>query len=213
MPLTNSLSVKKVWQTAWISSDYKKKVLIGLTLISVALYTLPHFFKIIESRDGILLNDWVLNKLPACNVSIPIFVILWSMALLLFARLSKDPEIFIIFLWSYLFLLLSRFITMSLIPLDPPVGLIPLADPLSNSFYGPKFITKDLFYSGHTGSLFLIFLCLKRRSDKIIALFATIFIGILLLIQHVHYTIDIIFAPIIIYFLWLAAKKIVNFKL
>jgi PAP2 superfamily C-terminal len=210
MASTDQLSIKKIWQNAWKLPGYKKKVITGLVIVSIALYILPYFFKIIEARNGIQLNDWLLNNIPAYNVSIPIFIIIWSMALLLFIRLIKDPEIFITLLWTYIFLILSRFITISLVPLNPPTGLIALADPLSNSFYGNKFITKDLFYSGHTATLFLMFLCLKSKTDKIIALFATIFVGVLLLVQHVHYTIDIISAPIFIYFLWLSTKKIVD---
>ena len=71
-------------------------------------------------------------------------------------------------------------------PLNPPEGLIAIEDPISNYFYDSKFITKDLFFSGHTASMFLMFLCLKKRTDKIFAIIATIIIGISVLLQHVH---------------------------
>ncbi len=211
MPSTEQFSIKQTWQTSWESPGYKNKALTGLGFVSVILCILPYFFQMIEKRNGVLLNDYILNSIPAYNVSIPVFIIIWSMALLICMRFVKDPEIFLTFLWAYILVSASRLISISLIPLNPPVGLIPLVDPLSNSFYGPKFITKDLFYSGHTSVQFLMFLCLKRKNDKVMALFATIFIGILLLIQHVHYTIDVISAPIFAYLLWLVSKKIVDF--
>jgi membrane-associated phospholipid phosphatase len=131
------------------------------------------------------------------------------MTLFTLSRFKQDPNIFLTFLWGFILINLSRFVSIGLIPLNAPADLIPIHDPISNHFYGPKFITKDLFFSGHTAAMFLMFLCLKKRTDKILALLATIIIGISVLIQHVHYTIDVIMAPVITYFLWIGSKKIV----
>ncbi len=90
-------------------------------------------------------------------------------------------------------------ISISIVALNPPVGLIPLTDPLTGVFYGQAIITKDLFFSGHITTVMLIFLCLEKKTDKIIAFFSIIAIAILLVIQHIHYTIDILAAPVITY--------------
>ena len=200
------------WGLSWQSAEYKRKLTIGLAIISVILIVLPFFYQAIELRNGILINDYLLREIPAINVSIYIFIIIWSMALLTFSRFKADPQIFITFLWGYILINLTRFISIGLIPLNAPIGLIPIEDPISNAFYGPKFITKDLFYSGHTAAMFLMFLCLNKRSDKILALLATVAIGALVLLQHVHYTADVFFAPVITYLLWLASKKIITSK-
>ena len=100
---------------------------------------------------------------------------------------------------TFIFVTILRVLAISLIPLDPPKGLIVLTDPLTGVFYGQSTITKDLFFSGHTSILFLTILCLEKKNDKIIASIATLIVACLLLVQHVHYTIDIIAAPIIIY--------------
>jgi len=200
------------WGLSWQSAEYKRKLTIGLAIISVILIALPFFYQAIELRNGILINDYLLREIPAIDVSIYIFIIIWSMALLTFSRFKADPQIFITFLWGYILINLTRFISIGLIPLNAPIGLIPIEDPISNTFYGPKFITKDLFYSGHTAAMFLMFLCLNKRSDKILTLLATIAIGALVLVQHVHYTADVFFAPVITYFLWLASKKIIASK-
>ena len=189
------------WELSWQSAEYKRKLTIGLAIISVILIVLPFFYQAIELRNGILINDYLLREIPAINVSIYIFIIIWSMALLTFSRFKADPQIFITFLWGYILINLTRFISIGLIPLNAPIGLIPIEDPISNAFYGPKFITKDLFYSGHTAAMFLMFLCLNKRSDKILALLATVAIGALVLLQHVHYTADVFFAPVITYLL------------
>jgi hypothetical protein len=198
-----------VWKSNWQSSDYRKKLIIGLILISFILLSLPFFYQAIEQRNGISFNDYLLAWLPAYDLSLFIFTVIWSMTLLTFSRFKQDPNIFLTFLWGFILINLSRFVSIGLIPLNAPVDLIPIHDPISNHFYGPKFITKDLFFSGHTSAMFLMFLCLKKRTDKILALLATIFIGVAVLLQHVHYTMDVVMAPLITYFIWVGSKKIV----
>ena len=102
-------------------------------------------------------------------------------------------------LWAYNVVTLLRMSFIGLISLNPPLGLIPLADPITNLFYGKDYITHDLFFSGHTTTVFLIFLCLKRKNDRIFALFASVSVGFLLLVQHVHYTADVVAAPVFTY--------------
>lgn len=102
-----------------------------------------------------------------------------------------------------------RLLCISIFALDPPPGLIGLKDPLTSLTYGGTdvFITKDLFFSGHTSNLFLIYLCLQKKRDKQFALLATFIVGILVLVQHVHYTIDVIAAIIFTWCLFTLAKR------
>jgi membrane-associated phospholipid phosphatase len=202
--------ILSVWRDNLQSSDYRKKLIVGVSLISLILFSLPFFYQAIEQRNGISLNDYLLAWLPAYDLSIFIFITIWSMTILTFSRFKQDPNLFLTFLWGFILINLSRFVTIGLIPLDAPRDLIPIIDPISNQFYGPKFITKDLFFSGHTAAMFLMFLCLKKRTDKILALTATVFVGFAVLLQHVHYTIDVVMAPVITYFIWIGAKKIIE---
>lgn len=199
-----------VWKANWQDSDYRRKCITGLIIISFILMSLPFFYQAIEQRNGISFNDYLLSYLPAYDLSLFIFVIIWSMTLLTFSRFKQDPHIFLTFLWGFILINLSRFVSIGLFPLNPPADLIPIHDPIANQFYGPKFITKDLFFSGHTAAMFLMFLCLKKRTDKLLALIATLIIGAAVLIQHVHYTMDVVMAPVITYFLWVGSKKIVE---
>jgi hypothetical protein len=208
--MSNQRAAVELWKSNLQSSDYRKKLIVGLILISFILLSLPFFYQAVEKRNGISFNDYLLGWLPAYDLSLFIFVVIWSMALLTFSRFRQDPSIFLTFLWGFILINLSRFITIGLLPLNAPADLIPIQDPISNYFYGPKFVTKDLFFSGHTAAMFLMFLCLKKKTDKILALLATIMIGIAVLLQHVHYTLDVVMAPVITYFLWIGSKKIVN---
>lgn len=207
------LPTKQTWTIHWQLAAYRRLFISGFVLLISILATLPTFFQAIEKRNGVLLNDWLLATIPSYDVSIPIFVLIWSIASLLIIRSIQDPEICITFLWSYILTSLLRLITITLVPLEAPTGLIPLIDPISNHFYGVEFITKDLFYSGHASTQFLMFFCFTKRKDKILALCTSICVSILLLIQHVHYTIDITAAPFFSYLLWLATKKTITTKL
>jgi len=92
-----------------------------------------------------------------------------------------------------------------------PDNLIPFADPITNFFYGKQhdFITKDLFYSGHTSTMFLCFLCFIQKRDKLIALISTLLVGMMVLIQHVHYTVDVLAALPFTYIVYRIAGWIV----
>ncbi len=183
----------------WSSSVSRFQLITGSALIAVLLGVMPFFFNTIEKRKGLQLNDWVLDQIPPHNVSVLIFAIIWGMALLAFYRAAKKPQMYVTYVWAYSFIILVRFITISLVKLDPPAGLIHLIDPLTGIFYGNAQITKDLFFSGHTSTLVLIFLTLEKKTDKMIALVAAIAVGILLLVQHVHYTMDVVVAPFAVY--------------
>lgn len=169
---------------------------------------LAFFFPWVEARHGVVLNDWVLSRIPSANVSYLLLFFIWSTAALSIYRATASPRVLITFLYTYTVLCASRLVSMYLVPLDPPAGLIPITDPLSNILYGSKFVTKDLFYSGHTATLQLIYLSLERKKDRQWALISTICVAVLLLVQHVHYTVDVVTAPFFGYGCFWIGKKI-----
>ncbi len=201
------------WSEAWQLKSFRNKTFVALVLVAIILLLLPYFFAFIEKREGMVLQDFVLERLPAMDVSIPTFVIIWSVVLLVFYRIYQNPSIFLVVAYGFILMCIARVLTISLLPLNPPPGLITLKDPIANIAYGGKgiFITKDLFYSGHTGNMFLFFLCLEAKWDKIIALAASFMVGILVMVQHIHYSVDVIAAFIFTYFIYLGAKKVAFF--
>lgn len=200
-------SIKQAWIAALQSPKKRDKLLIGSFIVAIILSSLPIFFSYIQKRQGVVLNDWVLAHLPAYDVSIIIFTIIWGMATLIFVRALYNPVIYINYVWTLIFINIARMLTITFIALDPPTGLIHLTDPLTGVFYGHNVITRDLFFSGHTSTLVLIFLCLEKRNDKILGFIAIIVVMVLLLVQHIHYTIDVVAAPIIVYMIFVMVRK------
>ena len=174
------------------------------------VFTMPLFFGHIEKRQGTLINDPVLAAVPPHNVSVLIFSVIWGMVLLTFSRALYKPSIYIIYCWALIPITITRFITISIVPLEPPIGLIPLTDPLTGVFYGQALITKDLFFSGHIATLTLMFLCLEKRNDKIIGFLAALVVACLLVVQHIHYSIDILASPGITYICYRLTRKFLD---
>jgi membrane-associated phospholipid phosphatase len=96
-------------------------------------------------------------------------------------------------------MIILRMIAMHLVSLNPPEKMIPLNDPLVEFFGTGQLLTKDLFFSGHTATLFLLFLLADLKSLKIFFLISTITLAISVLLQHVHYSIDVLAAPFFAY--------------
>ena len=197
------------WTKAWQHRTFRIKLIASFSLFIGLLLFLPSFFAFIEKREGVVLNDWLLQSIPAQDFSVLIFIIIWSVFLIVIVRSIQNPGLFLVVIISQVILLVLRISTIYLFELNPPEGLIILRDPLTSLTYGGRgiFITKDLFFSGHTSNLFMVYLCLHKKRDKIFVLLSTITVGILVLVQHVHYSMDVIGALLITFFVVKWVKK------
>lgn len=197
------------WKDAIRNDIFLFKLGLGIILLGGLSGFLPYFFEYIEERNGRMLYDFLLHYIQPRDLSFPVFMTLWGTFLLLFCRCYSNPAILLTAIYGMIFITLSRMVTIVLFPLEPPAGLVPLVDPISNIAYGQiDFITKDLFYSGHSASVCFIYYCLRHRVDKRIALVSAIAISVMVLVQHVHYTLDILAAPLFAYLCYLLAARV-----
>jgi PAP2 superfamily C-terminal len=86
-------------------------------------------------------------------------------------------------------------VAMYAVPFNPPTDMIPLDDPFVQFMGTGKMLTKDLFFSGHTATLFLLHLLMEKKIAKRIFLVLTFVIALSVILQHVHYFIDVFAAP------------------
>lgn len=196
------------WQIAWEYPTFRIKFILGMLFLIGIILFIPHFFARIEAREGVVLNDWLLSQIKAVDVSLYIFIVIYAVVAFLIVRMSKNTSICLTALWAFIFLCLARILTISLVPLDPPKGIINLVDPCSVVFYRTHAITKDLFFSGHTATIFLGALCLENKREKMVVFALAFVIAILLLVQHVHYTADVIAAPFFCWLCWYLGKSV-----
>lgn len=172
-----------------------------MTAISVAVFT--HFLVWAQTRRGVILDDTILRRLLPADCSTPIFIILYSVILWTVFQMLRDLERLISALYAYSALTWMRLATIYLFPLTPPEGMISLRDPFVRSFFDGKEITKDLFFSGHIATAVLMILLVRGARTKILFSAAAAIVAAMILVQHVHYTIDVVAAPL---FGWLAFR-------
>ncbi len=201
---TSLRKVPHVWRKAWRSKKFRTQVVVtGLLLVALA-FSINKFFAFIQSRPGTLLNDPILNEIPPYDMSVYIFVLIYLGLILGLIHLISFPGILLRVLQAYVMLVVIRVFTIFMFPLEPSQSIIPLKDPLIDEFfYSNNVITKDLFFSGHVATLFLLVLAVPNPTMKYLYLVVTLAVAILILIQHVHYSIDIIAAPV---FAWICYR-------
>jgi hypothetical protein len=176
---------------------------VTLCLGAMIALSLPTFFHFIDQRAGSMPNDPVLRNFGPVDLSTATFLVLYGTLVACLFYLLRRPTLLLRGLQAYLCLLLLRMGSMALVTLEPPVDLIPLIDPVTQVFYPAAIpFTKDLFFSGHTATMALLIFAIPDRRWKIILFGATVFIGMAVIAQHVHWTIDVLFAPLAAFLAW-----------
>jgi hypothetical protein len=154
----------------------------------------------IERRSGTVLSDPVLAHLPAIDITWFIFSVMYAAVLVTLIGLGREPHRLLFGLRVYAGVMLTRLLTIYLTELDDPITAIPLQDPVARLIFQVKTIpTKDLFFSGHTASMFTLYLLARTPRLKRIYILTTLVIGVAVLLQHVHYTFDVFAAPFFAY--------------
>ena len=179
--------------------SFKNELIITIIFFVLISSFFTSFLTYNETRVGFTLNDPILNKLPSIDLTIFIFVFIYLSVLFGLFILIKSPRQLLFAFQIYSLVLLIRLCLMYLLPLNPPNGIIPLQDPFVELFGTGKTLLRDLFFSGHTATLFLLFLVIEKKTYKVFFLISTFLVAIALLFQHVHYTIDIVTAPFVVY--------------
>lgn len=187
------------WKSAWNDPTFRVNMVVALTFTIIFPIKTSSYFDWVEKRQGcIVLTDYVLDLLPPTDVSWAIFALLYGCATYTFYNLRNKPKEFLWLFWSFNLETTLRFLCIYLVPLETPPGLIVLSDPISERIvYGTDaIVTKDLFFSGHTSTIVLATFFASTPKERYIGSGLVLLTGILLLLQHVHYTIDVVAAPI-----------------
>jgi len=196
------------WRDGFKSSKIKIEFTATLILLILILIALANFLNFVETREGVVLNDPLLNVFEPVDLTWLSFGLIYISLVIALTVFLKNPELLITAFQSYIILTILRITAMYLLPLNPPAKMIPLGDPFVEFFGTGQLLTKDLFFSGHTATFFLLFLLADSKSLKIFFLISTILVAVVVLLQHVHYSIDVLAAPFFSYCSFVLIKKL-----
>jgi hypothetical protein len=186
-------------RTAWRPAPLRREALVTLFPAVLIIGGLTRFLDHVEHRAGVVLPDPVLALFPPIDLTWITFSVIYAGLIVAILLLLRAPERFLLALQSYLLVACVRMAAMALLPLDPPPGMIALKDPFVEFFGNGATLTRDLFFSGHTSTLLLVALTVPGRTARTALFACTAVVGTCVLLQHVHYTIDVLAAPFFAY--------------
>ena len=177
----------------------KIEILLTVVFLIIILIFLSNFLEFVEAREGANLPDPILNLFNPINLTWLTFGLIYASLTIAIINFVKEPDKLLLAIQSYSLMVVFRLITMYVTPFAAPEKILLLDDPFVQFFGSGQILTKDLFFSGHTATLFLLFLIADIKSLKMFFLICTIAVAAAVILQHVHYTIDVISAPFFAY--------------
>jgi hypothetical protein len=187
------------WKEFLTDKKKQKELIISIPFLAAILIIFPQFLQFVEARQGVVFTDPILVLFNPIDLTWLTFGLIYLSIIITIFSLAKKPERLLFTLQCYGLMVFFRLIVMYLLPLEAPATLISLNDPFVQLLGTGEILTKDLFFSGHTATLFLLFLIMERRVIKIIFIASTILVGIAVMLQHVHYVVDVAVAPFFAY--------------
>jgi membrane-associated phospholipid phosphatase len=197
--ISNSQKNGSVWLPLLKSPKFRIQFFSTLLALIVTLFSYRRFLDFAEARPGVIIPDPILKLYNPIDLTWLIFGLIYLCLIIGIFALGKKPEKLLLAFQTYTALVIVRIIAMYLMPFEAPEKLIVLKDPFVEMFGSGNSLTKDLFFSGHTATLFLLFLVVESKKLKYIFLGSAVVVGIAIVIQHVHYVIDVFASPFFAY--------------
>jgi hypothetical protein len=198
----NQSGISNAWTIGFGSRWFIAEALFTLAAFIGSIRVCSVMLNYIDVRKGVPLADPILSRVGPIDLTWFTFTMLWPSIGLGLYYLLDTPRRFLMGLQAVSLIMAFRTMTLFLTPLEPLPTIIPLADPLIVHLGTGNLIIKDLFFSGHTSIMFLLFLSANRRWLRRLFLLGTIGVAVCVAVQHVHYSVDVFSAPFFAYASW-----------
>ena len=202
--------LKRNWNSFFLSKKNIYFFITILVLLALVLGLFTRFLQYVELRNGFAFDDPILIQFNPIDLTWIIFIMIYGGLVLALISLVKSPQVLTLALLTYLLMVIFRIAAMYTLPLNPPESMLALKDPFVELFGGGKTLTKDLFFSGHTATSLIFFLTAKNKIIKKIFLFLTVVMGASVLLMHVHYSVDVLIAPLVSFTAFIISKNILK---
>ena len=201
------MKIVNEWRSAFRNPAFRAQFVVSIVVLAVILPLMGSFLNYIGARMGVELHDPILRLFRPIGFKWITFSLIYSGIVLGFVSLLVSPFSLLLALRALSLIIILRAICLFLVPLDPPSDGIPLVDPLIR-FPGIRpVLPRDLFFSWQTALMTLFALTARWRDMKIIFSGIAFVVSLLLLLQHSHYTIDLVVAPCLAYAAYGIAKQ------
>lgn len=182
---------------------FKHKGFLASIAVAILMFTLSlvinsYATSYATAMAGNAVNDIVLDNIPVFNVDEIFFfgplILIAFIGILGFSEPKRLP--FLLKSVAVFVVVRSVFTTLTHIGVSPQ-GIVPDAFVAQNGFEWLQKIMfgGDLFFSGHTGLPFLMALIFwDKKWLRITFICLSIFFGVIVLMAHLHYTIDVVSA-------------------
>lgn len=198
--------LKKNWMATLANSALAVEFVFSVSFLIFTMLSFARFTQYVEMRKGFQFADPLLQHFTAMNFTVPLFVLIYGSLIVAIASWLHTPCKLMVMFQAYALMVLVRMVTLYVLPLAPPEGMIFLKDPFTQYFGTSSSIDNNLFFSGHTATIFLLFLGVPKRL-KGIFLLLTIFIAAGVLLQKTHYTVDVLIAPCISFICYTISRE------
>jgi hypothetical protein len=167
------------------------------SFLAAILLLQPNAVEFATNRASNPVDDLFLSNVPVFEVGAffvyGMFILIAFITFLCLWRPNRIPFV----LYSLAIFVVIRAIFVSLTHIGPfdPQAASNFGDAITRAFFGA-----DLFFSGHTGAPFLMALIFWREALlRYIFLAWSVFFGLIVLLGHLHYSIDVLAAFFITY--------------
>lgn len=176
-----------------------QNMLIGFLLFLFGLFVSYFAYEYIATTNGPVARDIFLDNLPTLDVALLFFLAIFFMGsvAIVLSILNPRRAPFILIATGLFFAIRAFFLILT--HLSPP----------NIEYYRGLSTGTDLFFSGHVGYSFLLALMFwKNRFLKILFIALSIAMAALVLLGHLHYSIDVFSAYFIVYVIFIIAKRV-----
>lgn len=182
----------------------RRKLFALLSLLTLfASFELNHIMS--TYADNVQSNqvtDLFLDLLPVTDVNFIFFWIAFLWCIALFVYHLWNPQQLAFLLWSYALFISVRALFITLTHVGPPTNLAIIPKELEVYAF-----EADMFFSGHVGGPFLFAMLTNHLIWKRVAIFYTALTLVVVLLGHMHYSIDVFAALFISHSLSVSLEK------
>ncbi len=191
------------WQGVLKTPKHKLFVILSYVALISSFYLNQIMSTYADKMQSNRVTDLFLDLLPLTDVNFIFFWVALFWCLGLFFYHIVNPEQMPFLIWSYAVFISVRALFITLTHVAPPYNLAVIPSELKVYAY-----EADMFFSGHVGGPFFFALLTNNAKMKILAICYTILTIFIVLLGHMHYSIDVFASLFIAHSLSVIVEKL-----